>query len=246
MSENMAGKVAIVTGGSRGIGRAIAETLAANGATVVVSSRNAPDDPFSPDSRITHIAADAAEPEQTTALVATTMERFGRIDILVNNAGSVAHFGPVLSASLEEWDAAFLVNLRGVFFLTQAVVGAWMGEHGGSIVNIASIAGMHGHIPNVGIYGVSKAALIMLTKQLAHELGPQKIRVNAIAPGLIKTEFSRPLWEDPSTLAFMLIHNPMQRPGLTSEAAEAAVFFCSDAASYVSGQILTVDGGTRS
>jgi len=246
---DMTGRVAIVTGGTRGIGEATARSLAARGATVVVSSRNGPDAPTElatsgtdRPGRIFAMRADAGRPEEVERLVAETARRFGRIDILVNNAGAVAHLGPVLEADLAAWDATFAINLRGAFVATKAAVAAWMGAHGGSVVNVASIAGLRA-TSGLGVYGVAKAGLILLTRQLAKELGPRGIRVNAVAPGYVETEFSRPLWSDPERVRQVVGANPSGRLGTAEEVARAIVFLASDAASYINGQALVIDGG---
>ncbi len=166
---NMTERVAIVTGGTRGIGEAVARAFAARGAAVVVSSRSGQDAPTAladPEAdrpgRIFAMRADAARPEEVERLVGETTRHFGRIDILVNNTGAVPHVGPVLDADLAAWDATFAVNLRAAFVATKAAVAAWMGAHGGSVVNVSSIAGIQATSP-LGVYGVAKAGLISLT-----------------------------------------------------------------------------------
>src|SRR3984893_14629747 len=189
-------RVAIVTGGSRGIGEATAQALADQGARVVISSRKLEGLQSAADrinarhpGAVTPRAAPVGRVEDSQRLVTTVMERFGRIDILVNNAGTNPHFGPVLDVELSAWDKTFEVNLRGPLALTKLVVEAWMRAHGGAIVNVASIAGLRPEF-GLGPYGVTKAALIMLSRQLATELGPLGIRVNAVAPSIVKTEFA--------------------------------------------------------
>jgi NAD(P)-dependent dehydrogenase (short-subunit alcohol dehydrogenase family) len=242
--ENMNGQVAIVTGGSRGIGRAAAQILAARGATVVVSSRSAPSDeePIGA-GRIVAYQADSSQPDDLRRLVAATLERFGRIDVLVNNAGSVPYMGPTLDATLDEWDAMFTVNLRGTFALTKEVVNAWMGAHGGTIVSVASVAGLRAGSAGLGVYGVAKAGMIRLTTQLARELGPKGIRVNVVAPGLIETDFSADLWGNPAILERATSTNPSGRIGRPEEVARAIAFLASPEASYLNGDVMVVDGG---
>src|SRR5437660_12482827 len=169
------------------------------------------------------------------------MGRFSRIDILVNNAATNPYFGPVVGAELAAWDKTFEVNLRGVFVLTKLVYGASMETHGGSIVNVASIGGLRPGI-GLGIYNVTKSGVIMLTRQLAKELGG-KVRVNAVAPGVIKTRFAEALWGNEAILDRILAANPMGRIGLPDEVAGAVVFLASDAASYINGEVLVIDGG---
>ena len=245
---DLSGRVALVTGASRGIGSAIAEILAEHGAQVVLSSRKQADldteaeriNALYPEKAVA-IAAHAGKQDDLERLVQQAMERFSRIDILINNAATNPYFGPVLGAELSAWDKTFEVNLRGIFVLTQQVYRASMEAHGGAIVNIASIGGIRPGL-GLGIYNVSKAALIMLTRQLARELGGQ-VRVNAVAPGLVKTRFAEALWGNQEILDRVLAQNPMGRIGVPSEVAAAVLFLASDAASYVNGEVLVVDGG---
>ena len=241
-------RVAIVTGGSRGLGSAIATGLAEQGARVVLSSRKQEDldreaerinDRF-PGSAVA-IAAHAGRETDLHGLVDQTMERFGRIDILVNNAGTNPYFGPLLDAELSVWDKTFEVNLRGYFVLTKLVYGAWMEEHGGAVLNIASTGGLRPSF-GLGVYDVTNAGGIMLTRQLARELGG-KVRVNCIAPGLFKTRFAEALWGNEAVLERVVQTNPFGRIGSPEEIAGAAVFLVSDAASYVNGHVLVIDGG---
>ena len=249
-APRFAGRVAIVSGASRGIGESIAERLARDGASVVLSSRKedraqAAAQRIASETRadVIGVAADAGRPDDLAHLVDTTMTRHGHIDIVVSNAGSSPHYGPVIDATREAWAAAFNVNVLGAFTLAQRAVAAWMGAHGGAIVNIATIGGLQPR-PNVGVYNTTKAALIMLTRQLARELGPQGVRVNGVAPGLVKTDFSAALWQDESRLGEILRENPLGRLGLPEEVAEAVAFLASDAASFINGHILVLDGGT--
>ena len=245
---DLAGRVALVTGGSRGIGSAIASTLAEQGAHVVISSRRQSDLDLEAErinslypGKATAIAAHAGRPEDLERLVGTVMERFSRIDILVNNAGTNPYMGPVLGAELAAWDKTFEVNLRGIFVLTKLVYEASMETHGGAIVNVASIGGLRPGVA-LGVYNVTKAGVIMLTRQLAREIGG-KVRVNAVAPGLIKTRFAEALWADESILDRVLASNPMGRIGLPEEVAGAVAFLASDAASYINGEVIVIDGG---
>ncbi len=245
---DLSGRIALVTGASRGIGSAIAEILAEHGAQVVLSSRKQSDldqeaeriNGLYPERAIA-IAAHAGRSEDLERLVQQVMERFSRIDILVNNAATNPYFGPILGAELPAWDKTFEVNLRGVFVLTRLVYQASMEAHGGTIVKIASIGGLRPGI-GLGVYNVTKAGVIMLTRQLARELGG-KVRVNAVAPGLIKTRFAEGLWGNQEILDRVLAQNPMGRIGVPEEVAGAVLFLASDAASYVNGEVLVVDGG---
>ncbi len=222
--------------------------LAEQGAQVVLSSRKQGDldaeaeriNAAYPESA-SAIAAHAGRPDELQRLVEAVMARHSRIDILVNNAGTNPYFGPVLGADLAAWDKTFEVNLRGIFVLTKLVYEAWMEEHGGSVVNVASIGGLRPGI-GLGVYNVTKAGVIMLTRQLAREIGG-KVRVNAVAPGLVKTRFAEALWGNEAILERVLAANPMGRIGMPDEVAGAIVFLASDAASYVNGEVLVVDGG---
>lgn len=245
---DLTGRVALVTGASRGIGSAIAFALAEQGAQVVLSSRKQADldeeaariNAQFPE-HATAVAAHTGRPDDLERLVKTVMERHSHIDILVNNAATNPYFGPVLGADLGAWDKTFEVNLRGVFILTKLVYEAWMETHGGSIVNVASIGGLRPGL-GLGVYNVTKAGVIMLTRQLARELGG-KVRVNAVAPGLIKTRFAEALWSNEAILDRVLASNPMGRIGVPDEVAGVVAFLVSDAASYVNGEVVVIDGG---
>ena len=242
------GRVALVTGASRGIGSAIAEALAEQGAKVVLSSRKQTDldveahriNARFPEQAVA-IAAHAGRTDDLQQLVDGVMSRFARIDILVNNAATNPYFGPVLGADLGAWDKTFEVNLRGVFQLTKLVYEASMERHGGVVVNVASIGGLRPGL-GLGVYNITKAGVIMLTRQLARELGG-KVRVNAVAPGLVKTRFAEALWGNQAIMERVLASNPMGRIGMPDEIAGAVAFLASDAASYVNGEVLVIDGG---
>ena len=242
------GRVALVTGASRGIGSAIAEALAEQGAQVVLSSRKQADldaeaeriNARFPD-RAVAIAAHAGKAEDLQRLVDEVMARFTRIDILVNNAATNPYFGPVLGAEIGAWDKTFEVNLRGMFLLTKLVYEASMEKQGGAIVNVASVGGLRPGL-GLGVYNITKAGVIMLTRQLARELGGT-VRVNAVAPGLVKTRFAEALWGNEAILERVLASNPMGRIGLPDEIAGAVAFLVSDAASYINGEVLVIDGG---
>src|SRR6202166_2908349 len=169
------------------------------------------------------------------------MESHSRIDILVNNAATNPYFGPVIAAELPAWDKTFEVNLRGVFILTKLVYEAWMETHGGTGINVASIGGLRPGV-GLGVYNITKAGVIMLTRQLAREVGG-KVRVNAVAPGVIKTRFAEALWGNEAILERVRTSNPMGRIGTPDEVASAVAFLVSDAASYINGEVLVIDGG---
>jgi NAD(P)-dependent dehydrogenase (short-subunit alcohol dehydrogenase family) len=245
---NLDGRVALVTGASRGIGSAIALALVEQGAQVVLSSRKQADLDAEAErinarfpERAVAIAAHAGKADDLQRLVDEVMARFARIDILVNNAATNPYIGPVLGAEPGAWDKTFEVNLRGVFLLTKLVYEASMEKQGGAIVNVASVGGIRPGL-GLGVYNVTKAGVIMLTRQLALELGG-KVRVNAVAPGLVKTRFAEALWGNEAILDRVLATNPMGRIGMPDEIAGAVAFLVSDAASYVNGEVLVVDGG---
>jgi NAD(P)-dependent dehydrogenase (short-subunit alcohol dehydrogenase family) len=243
------GKVAIVSGASRGIGEAIALAFAAAGAKLCVSSRKregvqaVADAIAARGGEAVAIAAHVGHPEQCAALVTQTLERFGRIDVLVNCAGTNPYFGPMLGIDEGAYLKTFEVNLRGAVEASRAFARhAIDTKRAGSIVNITSVAGLRA-APMQGVYGMTKAAMISMTQTLAFELGPMGIRVNAIAPGLIDTRLSAAITSSPSLVERVTERTALGRVGRPEEIAGAALFFASDAASYVTGQTLAVDGG---
>jgi NAD(P)-dependent dehydrogenase (short-subunit alcohol dehydrogenase family) len=242
MDLRLDGKVALVTGGSRGIGRAIAAELAASGAAVMISSRKAvalEAAAAEMSGRVEWFAANVGDADAAAACVAATVERLGAVDILVNNAATNPYLGPLIDIDQPRADKIVQVNQWAVLQWTQLAYGAWMREHGGSVINLASIGGI-GVEPAIGYYNVTKAAVIHLTKHLASELGPG-VRVNAIAPGLVKTDLARALWETHGEV--LAARLPLRRLGEPSDIAAAAVFLASDAASWITGTTLVVDGG---
>jgi NAD(P)-dependent dehydrogenase (short-subunit alcohol dehydrogenase family) len=242
MEISLKGKVALVTGASRGIGKAIAATYAGAGASVMLSSRKqdaleAASDEIGGETAV--FAANAGEPDQIEACVAATIERFGRVDILVNNAATNPYMGRPIDIDLPRFDKTWQVNYRGPVVWIQEVWKASMAEHGGSIINISSVGGLSVE-PAIGHYNVTKAALIHLTRTMAADLSPG-VRVNAIAPGLVKTDLARALWESNEEL--IADRMPLKRLGLPDDIAGAALFLASDLASWITGQTLVVDGG---
>ena len=245
---DLTGKVAIVTGASRGIGESIAEHFAQAGAKVVLASRKQETlDEVA--ARIQEkggealaIAAHTGTKETLVALVEKTVEAYGKVDILVNNAATNPHFGPTLEAEDSMWQKTIEVNLMGNVWLCQQVVPVMKAQGGGSIINIASVAGIRpGQFQ--GIYSATKAAVISFTQTLAMELGHAGIRVNAIAPGLIKTKFARALWDNEPLLKQVESSTPLGRIGNTEEIAAMALWLASDAASFATGETFVVDGG---
>jgi NAD(P)-dependent dehydrogenase (short-subunit alcohol dehydrogenase family) len=239
---NLAGKVALVTGASRGIGAAIARSFAEEGARVMLSSRKqaALEETAAGIKGETAVfAAHAGDPEQAHACVEATIDRFGGLDILVNNAATNPYMGRAIDIDLSRYDKTMEVNLRGPLVWMQEAWRQTMEASGGTIINVASVGGMtYGGL--IGIYDTTKAALIHLTRHLATELGPG-VRVNAIAPGLVKTDFARALWQGGGDGASWPW--PLKRLGQPDDIADAALWLASDLASWVTGHVLVVDGG---
>jgi NAD(P)-dependent dehydrogenase (short-subunit alcohol dehydrogenase family) len=244
------GRVAIVTGSSRGIGRAIAERLAEHGATVVVSSRKA-DACAETVAAINRaqgreatksIPANISSKEDLRHLVDETTKAFGRIDILVCNAASNPYYGPMAGMSDEHFRKILENNVLANHWLIQMTAPGMLERNDGSIIIVASIGGLKGS-PVIGAYNVSKAADFQLARNLAVEWGKHNVRVNCIAPGLIKTDFARALWENPETLKSVNARTPLGRIGEADEIAGAAVYLASKAGSFMTGQTIVIDGG---
>ncbi|HJQ78062.1 MAG TPA: SDR family oxidoreductase [Acidimicrobiia bacterium] len=248
MEISVEGKVALVTGGSRGIGQATALELGRSGAEgVVITSRKQENVDLSrselidsgiDDKRIVALAARADDEEAANEAVRATVEAFGACDILVNNAGTNPAFGNLMDVDLGALDKTWAVNMRAPLLWARAVFHGWMGEHGGSIVNVASVAGLRPS-PLMGAYNISKAGLIHLTRQLALELAPE-IRVNAVAPAVVRTRLAGALLADEDATARM---HPMGRVGVPEDIARMIVFLGSDASSWMTGATVPVDGG---
>ena len=245
---DLSGRTAIVTGSSRGIGRAIAETLADAGAKVVVSSRKAPacEDVVagiakSGGTAIT-IPCNVGHKDQLQALVRQTRERFGPIDILVCNAAVNPYYGPLAEIPDEAYDRIMNSNVRSNLWLCQMVHQDMMTKRDGSIVIISSIAGVKG-TAKLGAYAISKAADSQLARNLAVEWGEHNIRVNCIAPGLVKTDFAKALWENPEQLEHRLRTTPLRRIGEPQDMAGLSLLLASPAAGFITGQTIIADGG---
>lgn len=245
---DLSGKVAIVTGSSRGIGRSIAETMAGLGARVVVSSRKIEAcEPVVEGIRqkggeAVAIACNISRKPEVVALVAGTQERFGPIDILVCNAAVNPVYGPMSSLSDEAFDKIMGANVKSNLWLCNLVIPSMAEREGGAVVIVSSIAGLRG-TGVIGGYGISKAADFALARNLAVEWGHKNVRINCIAPGLIKTDFARALWEDPQALENRNSQTPLRRIGTPDEIGPVAAFLASPASSFMTGQTIVVDGG---
>jgi NAD(P)-dependent dehydrogenase (short-subunit alcohol dehydrogenase family) len=242
--SRLSGRVALVTGASRGIGLAIAARFVAEGARVCLTARKP--EPLAAavaelggEAHAVGVPGRADDAEHQAAAVARTMEAFGRLDILVNNTGINPVFGPVLDTDLAAVRKVFEVNVLATIGWTRQAHGAWLGRNGGSVINMASVAGLR-PAPGIGVYAVSKAALIHLTQQLAVEMGPA-VRVNALAPAVVKTQFATALYEGREAEASA--GYPLGRLGIPTDVAGAAAFLASDDASWITGHTLVLDGG---
>lgn len=245
---DLSGKVAIVTGSTKGIGKAIAAALADQGAKIVVSSRDK--------DRVAETAKELADggrevlgipcnvgrKEEMQNLVDATRQAWGRIDIVVGNAAINPHYGPSMEIPDEIFAKVMHTNIQSNLWLAQMVGAEMRARKDGAIIYISSIGGLRGS-GVIGTYGISKAADIQLARNLAIELGPDNIRVNCIAPGLVKTDFARALWEDPAYAEPRIASTPLRRLGEPADIAGAAVYLASDAARWITGQTIVIDGG---
>lgn len=245
---SLEGKVALITGASKGIGFGISEIFAAAGAKVIISSRkqDALDEMANQLNakgyEVTGIACNVGNMEELPRLVDKSVEKYGTIDILVNNAATNPVFGPVHETSLEAFDKIMNVNVKAAFELCRLCFPYLRKSSGASVINISSIGGISPE-QGLGIYSVSKAALISLTKVFAKEWGEAKIRVNAICPGLIQTKFSEALWSNEKIMAMIMKQLAIKRAGTSEEIGAMALFLASSASSYTTGGVFTADGG---
>jgi NAD(P)-dependent dehydrogenase (short-subunit alcohol dehydrogenase family) len=245
---DLTGKVAIVTGSSKGIGLSIARGLAENGAKVVISSRKqdaveAVAEDFKKDGlEAVGIACHIGDGEQREALIAKTMKKYGRIDILVNNAAINPYYGPIEASGEEVFDKIMNVNVKAPWLLSNLAQPHMKAQGGGSIINISSVEGVHPGF-RLGLYSVTKSALIMLTKNQAKEWGKYGIRSNVVAPGLIKTKFSEALWSNEQLVAGYTGVVPLKRVAEPDEMAGVVMLLASDAGSYMTGGVYAADGG---
>lgn len=246
---SLTGKTALITGGTRGIGFAVARELGRAGAKVIINSEDADASSQAAAELVdagieAHaLVADLRYQPSVADLAKHALELFGRVDILVCNAGVAPHMGALLTASDADWDLTFTVNLRSAMWLTSYLLPAMAKHGGGSVILMSSIAGVRGN-KSLGLYGMSKAGLAQLARNLAVEWGPSNIRVNAISPGVIQTEFARPLTDNPEVVQRRIALTPLRRFGCPEEVAALAVLLAAPGGAFISGQNIIVDGGT--
>ena len=245
---DLSGKVALITGSTRGIGKAIAVAMAHSGACVTVSSRKenacqaVAAQIIAEGGEALPFACNIGRKADLQALVDATLSRWGRIDVLVCNAAINPYFGPALGVPDDAFDKIMGTNVRSNFWLCNMVVPQMAGRRDGAIVIVSSVAGLTGNA-KIGVYGISKAADMQLARNLAVEWGPHNVRVNCLAPGVIRTDFARALWADPKLYEQLVRQYPLRRIGEPEDVAGAAVFLASAAGAFVTGQTLVIDGG---
>ena len=248
MELTLKDKVALITGASRGIGEATAIGLAQAGADLAIVSRKLPDlekvgeEINKLGRKCLPVQANVAKMEEINNLVKIVLEEFGKIDILVNNAATNPTMASAIDVDERAWDSIMNLNLKGLFFLSQAVARIMREKGGGKIINVSSVAGTTPDI--LPLYSISKAGVNMVTKVMAKQWAQYNIRVNAIAPGLTKTRFSEALWKNPDILKVAMSKTPMARPADPEEMVGAIIYLASDASNYVTGQVIAIDGGS--
>jgi NAD(P)-dependent dehydrogenase (short-subunit alcohol dehydrogenase family) len=246
MTIDLKDKVAIITGASRGIGEAIARAFVEHGAKVVLAARKLEGTRAVAESlgdRALAVAAHTGKEADCAALVRAAVAHFGNVDVLVNNAATNPYFGPMLGADVSAWDKTFDVNLKGYFWMAREVAHHLIARGApGSIISVASVAGLEA-APMQGVYGMTKAAVISMTKTLAFELAGSNIRVNAIAPGLVETRLAGAIVQNPDLVKVVTQKTPMGRYAKPAEIAGGAVYLASDAATFLTGHTLVIDGG---
>jgi NAD(P)-dependent dehydrogenase (short-subunit alcohol dehydrogenase family) len=245
---DLSGKVALITGSSRGIGRGIAEAMALHGASVVISSRK-PDacehavaDILAKGGSAEAIPCNVSRPEERENLIETTLKEWGHIDILVLNAAANPYYGPNLEIPDDAFDKVLDVNIKSVMAMCKLVAPSMRARKQGAIIIVSSITGLVGNV-NIGAYGLTKAADMQIARNLACELGPDNIRVNCLAPGVVRTDFSRALWEDDAASKEVTDRTPLGRLGEVEDISGAAVFLASKAGAWTTGQTIVIDGG---
>jgi len=247
MDFSLKDKVALITGASRGIGLATAIGLARAGADVAIASRGLPDlekageEIAKTGRKCLPLQAHLGKVEEINHLIQRVLEEFGKIDILVNNAAANPTLASAMDIDERAWDSIINLNLKGLFFLSQAAARIMKEKGGGKIINVSSVAGITPDL--LPLYSISKAGVNMATKVMAQQWAQYNIRVNAIAPGLTKTRFSEALWKNPDILKMAMVRTPMARAAEPEEMVGAIIYLASDASSYVTGQIIAIDGG---
>ena len=245
---SLKGKSAIISGGSKGIGKAIAFTFAKAGANVVICSRKkdnleaAVEEAKLQGLHIDSLKCNTSDASSITEVVDYTIQQFSTIDILVNNAAANPYYGPILNSEDSHWNKIYDVNVKGYFNFVKACSQVMINQKSGKIINVASIAAKT-PLEGLGVYNSSKAAVVMLTKVLAKELGSQNIQVNTLAPGLIKTDFSRALWENEETYNQIIKTIPQGKMGVPEDVSGMALYLASSASDFITGSLFTVDGG---
>ena len=245
---SLKGKSAIISGGSKGIGKAIAFTFAKAGANVVICSRKkdnleaAVEEAKLQGLHIDSLKCNTSDASSITEVADYTIQQFSTIDILVNNAAANPYYGPILNSEDSHWNKIYDVNVKGYFNFVKACSQVMINQKSGKIINVASIAAKT-PLEGLGVYNISKAAVVMLTKVLAKELGSQNIQVNTLAPGLIKTDFSRALWENEETYNQIIKTIPQGKMGVPEDVSGMALYLASSASDFITGSLFTVDGG---